>query len=185
MIGAWSTIMNRPSFKLNAAGLVGVVRVAVEELAVGRVDLAFLDLDLALGKGRVEVGAVLLVGCRRGGDAEAVEVDPMDGHFVAGMSLVVAEPLMVAHVELAGRNPHEAGDGTGLGMLAGLGLQAGRGRVGRPCVGGLDGTPRPRALSPVLRFGLRTWAAFLAWAGRPPVAGPILRTIFAIALAGC
>ena len=106
--------------------------VAVEELAVGRVDLAVLDLDLLLGKGRVEVVAVLLVGCRRGGDAEGVEVNPMDGHFVAGMPLVVAEPLVVAHVELPGGNPHEAGDRPGLGMLAGRGLQPGRaGLAGR------------------------------------------------------
>ena len=70
----------------------------------------------------------------------------MDGHFVAGMPLVVAEPLVVAHVELAGGNPHEAGDRAGLGMQAGRGLQPGRGRIGRPGRGRRDRRPCPPAL---------------------------------------
>ena len=59
----------------------------------------------------------------------------MNGHLVAGVPLLVAEPLVVAHVELPGREPHEAGNRPGLGVQAGRGLDAGRRRIGRLGIG--------------------------------------------------
>ena len=156
MIGPLVNDHELVAFELDATRSVGVVRVAVKELAIGRVDVAVLDLNLPLGKGSVEVVAVLSVGCRRGGDAERIELDPVDRHFVAGMSLVVAEPLVVTHVELAGGDFYEARNWAGLGMLAGRGLQPGWGRIGRQGNDRLNVSPLPRPLPPRLAAETRT-----------------------------